>query len=189
MVDLRRATRNLEHGFPFVPYLPGWALPQRFEVSWDDGTAPIVTLEFAVSDGRCRCVRVSVAGRSDAEVSGSALREVPVARLTDDAIALAVARADKSKPVRFKSIEEFHEFRRAHPHHRERERWALTPEHLREVVRVYRQGGRYGVAEVARHFNRPRATASRWVQLAKAEGYFDEVKPRAAKRPRKKGLK
>lgn len=55
-------------------------------------------------------------------------------------------------------------------------RWQLTPELLAEVVTVYRAGELLGrpVMHVAEHFGRNRPTASRWIQKAREEGYFED---------------
>jgi hypothetical protein len=183
-VDLSRATRSVSPDLTFVPYLPGWLLPLHFSVTWNDGASPLVTMDVITgADGRPHVKSVAVRGQRDQDVSGTELREVRVAELLADAVAHAVMRDGKSGP-RFKSAEDFRAYRESHPAKQwKRERWLLTPEHLREVLRIYQSGGGAegaGVIAVAEHFDKPRPTASRWVQKAKVQ-----AESQGPKRPRK----
>jgi len=165
-----------------VEYLPGWAIWGAFSVTFDDPALPaIVRLDVVVTDGRPKVRGLVLTARGAEVVDGTVLRRIPVATLLEYAIAAAVMPQDEpgsddepDEPVirAFKTPADFRAFRALKPRHDER-RWQLTPEVLQEVVSVYRRATSAPVQEVARHFNKPRATASRWIAKARAEGYFD----------------
>jgi hypothetical protein len=160
-----------------VEFIPGWALYESFSVTWDDPALPaIVKIDVEVQNGRPTCRGIAVSGRGSEQVDGGVLRRLPVAALLDHAVAVAVMRGNKPGEFGiFKTPEDFRAFRELRPVHRERERWQLTSEHLAEVAKCYSQASRAPVMAVARHFNKPRATASRWIAKARAEGFFDGV--------------
>ena len=163
-----------------VGLLDGWSIWAAFTVAWDDPALPgLVSMDVAVDAGRPRVERLTVTARGTEAVDGQVLRRVPVGTLLEYAIAYAVMAEDEpGRPRLFKTPADFAAFRALRPRHRERVRWQLTPELLEEVARVYRQATSAPVQEVARHFNKPRATASRWIAKARAEGYFDAPKKR-----------
>jgi len=154
-----------------VPYLPGWRIWQSFVAAWDSPKMPAaLEMHVDVVDGRPRCTAINLQARPGEAVSGTSLREVPVATLLDDAVAAAVMKEDgDGKSNLFKSAADFRAYRVLKRPQRERQRWQLTPEFLDEVLKVYERGHPRGVMEVARHYGRPRATASHWIQKAKAE--------------------
>jgi hypothetical protein len=158
-------------------YLPGWVLPADFTVTWDDpGLPAIVKIAVVVKEGRPSCRGLTVTGRNDERVDGGVLRRIPVSTLLDYAVTVAAMRSDDRRRLKlFKSPDDFRALRALRPVHKERERWQLTPEHLAEVVEVYNQAHTAPVMEVARRWKKPRATASRWVARARAEGYFDRA--------------
>lgn len=167
-----------------VPYLPGWTVWQSFQATWDSSGLPYaIEMHVQVLDGRPYCVALTVQAHKGEWVDGKKLRSVPVATLLDEAVACAVMAEEQPNVSRFKNAADWRAYRTLKRPHRERERWQLTPEHLAEVLEVYERGQPRGVMEVARHFGKPRATASRWVQKARAEA----ADRKGAQGPRGKG--
>lgn len=170
------------------PYLPGWALPDLFAARWADlPVDAVVTMTVQVVDRAPRCVGLSVVAKKGCAVDGVLLRRLPVATLLEYAVAAAAQRETKPGHYSlssFKSPDAFRAFRASHPVRKPRERWQLTPNHLREVAEVYRAARSAPVAAVAEHWNKPRPTASRWIAKARAEHYFDEppAKPARARK-------
>lgn len=164
-----------------VPYLPGWALPDRFDAAWIDHGGVHVRMTIEVHDNVPRCRTLTVTSQGDGAVNGQTLRQLPVGEMLNQAVAAAVQPETAPgyyRPTGFKSFDDFQAFRKAHPVTHPRERWQLTPEHLREVVKVYRAATTAPIEAVKDHWNKPRATAARWVAKARAEGYFDEESDR-----------
>ena len=159
------------------PYLPGWALPDRFGARWSDFPGAVVTMTVMVAGRVPTCAALAIEAKPGRAVDGGTLRSLPVATMLEYAVAAAAQEETEPGYYRmssFKSPEEFRQFRERHPLRKSRERWQLTPEHLRQVAEVYRSATHSPVKEVARHWNKPRATASRWIVKARDEGYFDQ---------------
>jgi hypothetical protein len=171
-----------------VVYMPRWALFARFKLTMDDPALPgIVSVEVDATGDKPVCRSLTVTARGNGTVDGGTLRQVPVARLLDKVVALAVMREEQPGAYNlFKSSADFRAFQSLRSEH-PRERWALTAEHLAEVADVYTKATRAPVKAVAAHWRRPRATASRWISKARQEGHFDQKPP--AKPARKKGSK
>lgn len=165
----------IDWGPPLVEWLPGWRLPASFTASFA-GSQQLpgdVVMEIEVLEGRPRCRTLSL---SCDNVTGTELRALPIARLLNIALTAAVMPVAGPTSVRvFKTPEEFKAARATMAPQHERERWALTPEFLREVVKVYLRASSKPVIAVADHFGRRRPTASRWVAKARAEGYFEDT--------------
>jgi hypothetical protein len=181
----------IEPDGPIVSHLPDWVIWQHFVASFKVVDPPVlIELSVEVVDRHPHCRAVTVRARKGGEVKGTTLRSLPVGALLDYAVAAAVMAEDGSRHARFKSPAEFAEFRAHHQHH-PRERWMLTPEHLQEVAQVYLGATSSPVQAVARHYNRPRPTASRWVEKAKDDGYIPrpETGRRKFSTPKKKGSK
>lgn len=191
-MDLTRATLAVDDNDPtHVAYLPGWRIWERFDVVWDLlPVAATVRMTVVVTDRVARCHALLVEAKddgdtlrlghddgtfetvvNDGEVTGALLRRLPLARMLDDAVALSVMREEEPNKQLFYNAAEFRTYRRKYPGGRSRERWMLTPDHLREVAQVYRSNPGRGVVAVAEHWQKPRSTASRWIARAKAENY------------------
>jgi len=154
-----------------VPYLLGWRIWESFVAVWDSPKMPVVVeMHVEVVDGHPKCTDLHVQARPGEGVTSASIRKLPVATLLDDAVAAAVMKEDgDGKSNLFKSGADFRAYRVLKRPQRERQRWQLTPEFLDEVLEVYERGHPRGVIEVAQHYGRPRATASHWIQRAKAE--------------------
>jgi hypothetical protein len=201
-MDISRATLAVpEEGRTHVAYRPGWRIWRRFVAIWDLLALPAtVRLTVDVGDDRvARCHSLYVEAKdngetltvghddgtletivSDGEVTGALLRRLPVARMLDDAVAIAVMRegeAGSEKDRLFYDAAEFRAYRRKYPGGRSRERWMLTADHLREVAKVYRSNPGREVIAVAEHWQKPRSTASRWIARAKAENHLGVTEP------------
>jgi hypothetical protein len=176
----------MDAGTAYVVHLPGFLLPRTFSVTWDDGKAPVVSMDVIVDQqGRPHCKQVTVRGQWEQDVSGTDFRDLRVNAFLDDAVAYAVMREDKPGRLQlFKSAEDFRAFREKYRRSRPQARWRLTSDHLKEVARIYHAAGGAkgrGVLAVAEAFDTPRGTVNHWVEKAKLEGYVDEIEKSTTK--------
>lgn len=175
----------LEADPPYVPAVQvgRFLVPGRMSATIEHPSLPVnleLALEVDYATRAVQCSRLSCTDRSTAKgVTGQKLRRLPVERIIRSVLH-AAASDNEGRPLDWTAAEE--DFSAALTVGNPTARWALTPEHLQGVARVYREAvanrNRAPVEEVAAHFGRlrgrkvPRATAARWVQKAREGGRY-----------------
>ena len=144
-----------------------------------------VVLRFANVDGRAACVNVEVgaefregAAFEPQPITTSTLRAVPLARLIEQTLRMAMRDLPKHLPEgpfldkQMSALEAAQNVRRPGRPPR------YDEAHFAEVARVYREhgGGRAPTKAVAEHFTRTRSTAATWVSRARALGLLEPVR-------------
>lgn len=185
---------NAEEGQQlYVPFGEGRAIPLTVEYS---GTGPVAwRIVVQVIEGRARCVRLKLDAPPGGYLLTQTLRDIPLARLIEEALLMSAVELDADggpvgEPIGSR-VTSVSEARRLHKQiereHRRRLRGTrrkgrVTDKDLEEVARVYRANGQTGnpTAAVHAHFRetgRPvsRATAGRWVGMARDRGYLGQA--------------
>jgi hypothetical protein len=129
-----------------------------------------VTLRVLVEDTRSpRVTEISITGRS---LTGGDLRKIPLARMRDAATMAATFRPlmgeDGEITGGAQPIPSTTAVRTA----LRRSRRLIDQEHLSEVAKAYTHAPTHPTQSVADRFGVPRATAARWVLLARRSGFL-----------------
>jgi hypothetical protein len=166
--------------------LPGdFAVPRRFTASGET-----VSLDVEVdTDGTVACRAIEIRAADGEAVTGEALRRLPVAKLTRQAVAGAARLyqpiADGGPPIFRLSGQPARvhaDFYNSYTQDARRPRRGspLTREHLAQVAELYRaalQRGDPPTRTIATELHAARSTAARWVALAREQGLLGASLP------------
>lgn len=194
---------NAETDPPYVPAVQvgRYLVPGRMVATIEHPSLPVkveLALEVDYTSRAVQCSRFACADTSTPKgVTGAKLRRLPVERMIRSVL-VAAASDQEGQPLDWTGSED--DFSDALTIGSPAARWAMTPEHLDEVARVYREAvanrNRAPVEAVAEHFGRlrrrrvPRATAARWVQTARADERLGATtQGRTGEHERKRGRK
>jgi len=165
---------------PPVVQVGRFHVPGRMTASIQHASLPVtveLALEVDYTTRAVRCWRFNCTETSTPKgVTGEKLRKLPVERIIRSVLA-AAAEDVQGWSLDWTNSEA--DFLQAVTIGNPAARRAMTPEHLTEVARVYRKAVASRlpapVQEVADHFGRPRSTAARWVQKARAQGLLGKT--------------
>ncbi len=156
---------------PTIDIGDGWKVPSRLTVAVDHGEFAVrIEADYRDASGRYEVAAVTVSRLGDGEVTGLALRQVPVAGILRQGV-VAVVFADD--PARFE------------PSPRALGAQGPTDETLRLVARVYRLATLLGdppAQRVAEALGVSRSTASNWAIRARDRGLLTVQDPRGGRR-------
>lgn len=157
---------------PTIEVGDGWKVPSRITVTADHGEFAVrIEGEYRDTSGRYEVDEVAVSRRGDGEVTGLALRQVPVAAiLRQGVVHIVTADAQRLLPG---------------PDPREVAAQGPTDATLREVARWYRFATLLGdppAQRVAEALGVSRSLASNWAIRARDRGYLTVQDPRGGRR-------
>lgn len=160
-----------------IGWRPGYALPSKFTATVDGEDLPyLVELDLVASDEEVHCTAVRFVAREDGEpITARRLRDTRLGECVHSALASALRPVIEKPgsiviPLAGGLVDVTKEFEIGRPD-AARRKWVLTPEHLREVARVYLEAEGKKPTETVQ--NNPRwapqthSTAARWVHEAR----------------------
>lgn len=172
-------------GADMTPYgSEGLYLMTRYAVEVDDPESPVISeVHVEVIDGKPECIELRCWPRpGGAPVSSEALRSVPLRRYLRQSTTLYSERVEFHGEVELHSAtgtgDEPLLIRAA----KQRPRQEMTDEFLREVAAVYSEAESKPTAAVMARFPSSRATASRWVALARERGFLSKLPPKGERK-------
>ena len=156
---------------PTIEVGDGWKVPSRITVTADHGEFAVrIEGEYRDASGRYEVDEVAVSRRGDGEVTGLALRQVPVAAILRQGVVTTVFADD---PARFELPPNVLAAQ------------GPTDDTLRMVARVYRLATLLGdppAQRVAEALGVSRSLASNWAIRARDRGYLTVQDPRGGRR-------
>jgi hypothetical protein len=179
-----RPHREADGTISYVELRDDFAVPRRFTARGET-----VSLDVEVdTDGTVACRGIEIRAADGEAVTGEALRRLPVAKLTKQAVAAAALHrtvTDDGTPILnlTRQPARLHaDFYNSYTQDARRPRRGspLTPQHLAQVAALYRaalQRGDPPTRTIATELHAARSTAARWVALAREQGLLGASLP------------
>ena len=158
---------------PTIDIGDGWKVPSRLTVAVDHGEFAVrIEADYRDASGRYEVAAVTVSRLGDDEVTGLALRQIPVAGILRQGVAEVVLNQSGA-------------MHHLDPHPRNLAAQGPTDETIRAVARIYRLATLLGdppAQRVAETLGVSRGTASNWAIRARDRGLLTVQDPRGGRR-------